>query len=63
MYICIFLGAISGVYSAIERGWRRANPCERQYEAERFNDAYDIFALSKWAACLPALGVQRKKKH
>lgn len=40
---------------------QRANPCERQYEAERFNDAYDIFALSKWAACLPALGVQRKK--
>lgn len=40
---------------------RRANPCERQYEAERFNDAYDIFALSKWAAWAAALGVQRKK--
>jgi len=31
---------------------RQATTTQRrlQYEAERFNDAYDIFALSKWLA-------------
>lgn len=34
-----------GIERERELGRRRV-----QYEAERFNDAYDIFALSKWAA-------------
>lgn len=42
---------------------RRANPSERHYEAERFNDAYDIFALSKWAGWQPWGAAEIRKQQ